>query len=119
MNGNMLRVLPVVLVLLFVSCGGSGDDDGGPGPSPSPWSSCGTGDTVFDMPTRVERVKIAADYSEHSSNFIAHIGGDLVVNELIGTGFDSTHFEGTYLTDGGVAEITHSSGVRWCFTEVR
>jgi len=118
MHMNMLRLLPVALVLLFVSCGGSGDD-GGPGPSASPWSSCGTGDTVFDMPTRVERVKIAADYSEHSSNFIVKIGGDLMVNELIDTGYDSTHFEGTYLTDGGAVEILHSSGVRSCFTEGR
>ncbi|MEO8484300.1 MAG: choice-of-anchor D domain-containing protein [Acidobacteriota bacterium] len=79
----------------------------------------GTGDTVFTMPTSVARVKITADYTRNSSNFIVKVGGRLVVNELIGTGWGTTHFEGTYAVTGGQTEITNSSGVAWSFTEVR
>jgi len=72
------------------------------------------------MPTAVSRVKITADYQGRSSNFIVEIGGRLVVNELIGDAWpNGRHFEGTYVTSGGVVAITHSSGVAWTFTEVR
>jgi len=83
------------------------------------WTKTGVGDTVFDMPTTISRVKITGDYTSHSSNFIVHIGGHYVVNELLGTSWGQTHFEGTYLTTGGVTEILSSSGVSWSFTEVR
>lgn len=71
------------------------------------------------MPTSVTRVKITADFPGRSSNFIVKIGGRLIVNELLGTSFTGPHFEGTYVTTGGVVEITNSSGVTWTFTEVR
>lgn len=79
----------------------------------------GKGDTVFDMPTTVRRVTITAHYTGYSSNFIVHIGGEHLVNELVGTGWNAVDFSGTYLTSGGVVEITKSSGVSWTFTEVR
>jgi len=82
------------------------------------WSAAGSGDTVFDMPTYVSRVKITGTYNRYSSNFIVYIAGHLVVNELLGTGWDSTYFEGTYVTNGGTVEIKYSSGVAWTFTEV-
>lgn len=84
-----------------------------------PWSHGGTGDNVFDMPRTVSRVKITGDYTRNSSNFVVYIAGDLVVNELLGTGWHVTHFEGTYLTGGGTVEVKQSSGVNWTFTEVR
>jgi hypothetical protein len=79
----------------------------------------GVGDTVFDIPSTVTRVRIIADYGGFTSNFIVRIAGSLVVNELIGTGWGTTHFDGTYLIHGGTAQITNSSGVHWLFTEVR
>jgi hypothetical protein len=42
-----------------------------------------------------------------------------VVNELLGTGWGRVDFDGTYLTSGGVVQITDSSGVAWSFTQVR
>lgn len=83
------------------------------------WTAAGNGDSVFDMPTKVTRVKIVADYTKNSSNWIVKIGGKLTVNELIGTGWGQTHIEGTYLTTGDVVEITNSTGVAWSFTEIR
>jgi hypothetical protein len=83
------------------------------------WKVSGTGDTVFDMPTYISRVKITGDYTRYSSNFIVYIGGRLIVNELVGTGWGLPHFEGTYLTSGGVVQIKSSSGVAWTFTEVK
>jgi hypothetical protein len=79
----------------------------------------GSGDTVFDLPSYVTRIRITADYTAFTSNFIVRIGGRLVVNELVGTAYNQTHFDGTYAISGGTVEITNSSGVRWSFTEVR
>jgi hypothetical protein len=89
-------------------------------PVPPPiFTASGTGDNVFTIPSYVTRIKVTGDYSGFSSNFIVHVAGHGLVNELIGTGWGTTHFEGTYLTTGGVTEILSSSGVRWTFTEVR
>lgn len=80
----------------------------------------GTGDTVFTIPSTVTQIHIHAEYRGSSQNFIVRIASRLVVNEIIGTfGGRSTTFDGTYLTSGGVTEITNSSGVSWTFTEVR
>ena len=81
------------------------------------WKKSGKGDTVFDMPTYVERVRIIGTYNGYSSNFIVWVGGDLLVNELLGTGWSQTRYDGTLLTTGGVVEIQHSSGVSWSFEE--
>jgi hypothetical protein len=82
------------------------------------WTKSGKGNMVFDMPTDVSRVKITGKYTGYSSNFIVWVGGDLLVNELLGTGWGTTYYEGTHLTTGGVVEIEDSNGVSWSFTEV-
>ena len=79
----------------------------------------GEGDTVFDMPTHVRRVRIVGTFAGNSSNFIVHIGGQHLVNELLGTFWGPTTYDGILATTGGVVEITSSSGVSWSFTEVR
>lgn len=100
--------------------GGAAINVSGTGINNAPiFSRSGSGDTVFDMPTSVTRIRIQADYGAFSSNFIVHIGGNHIVNELLGTSWGKTHFDGTYLTTGGVVEITNSSGVSWSFVEVR
>lgn len=85
-----------------------------------PFSRSGVGDTVFDLPSTITRIRITAVYTRASSNFIVKIAGRLIVNELLGTFWNQTSFSGTYLiAGGGVVEITDSSGVAWSFTEVR
>jgi hypothetical protein len=79
----------------------------------------GSGDTVFDMPTDVSRIHVVGTYTGYSSNFIVKVGGRLLVNELLGTGWSMTRYDGTLLTTGGVVAITNSSGVNWSFEEVR
>lgn len=83
------------------------------------YARSGTGDTVFDMPTYIARVRVQATYAGNSSNFVVYVAGRLLVNELLGRGWNMTAFDGTYLTSGGVTEIRLSSGVAWTFTEVR
>jgi hypothetical protein len=84
------------------------------------WSVAGTGDTVFDMPRTVERVKITGTYTKSSSsNFVVWIDHDLIVNELVGSHWGQVTFSGTYAVSGGQVEIESSSGVKWTFTEVR
>jgi hypothetical protein len=83
------------------------------------WSNTGRGNTVFDMPTYIRRVRITADYGDRGSNFIVKIGGRLVVNELVGTRWNQPHYEGIHAVTGGAVEITDSSGIAWSFLEVR
>jgi hypothetical protein len=86
---------------------------------PAPWTVSGANDTVFDMPSYIRRVRITGSFPGRSSNFIVHIGAQYVVNELLGTSWGRSTFEGTYVTSGGAVEITHSAGVNWTFTQVR
>jgi hypothetical protein len=81
----------------------------------------GVGDSVFDMPPDVARVRIVGTYRGSSENFIVRIGGRLLVNEIIGRccGLRET-YDGTLLTGGGgVTEIRLSPGVEWSIREVR
>lgn len=115
------RAVAVVFLLVLVACGGSSDSTPKPTPLPAQlFTRTGTGNTVFDMPTYVARVRITATYTGSGSNFIVKIGGNLIVNELLGTSFGPLTYAGTHLTGGGgVTEITNSTGVAWTFTEVR
>lgn len=84
------------------------------------FSRTGAGDSVFDMPVDVARVRIIGIYNGNSSNFIVRIGGRLIVNELIGDAWGSRRYDGILLTGGGgVTAITNSSGVNWSFEEIR
>lgn len=86
------------------------------------FTKSGTGDSVFDMPTTVKRVRIQGTPTTSCQNFIVHIGsGVSVVNVILGTCSvaDARTLDGTYLTTGGVVSITSSTGIQWTFTEVR
>ena len=86
------------------------------------FTESGSGNTVFDMPTTVARVHIIGDYTGAYANFMVRIGGGSpVVNVILGTSeyANSTHYDATALTTGGVVSITDSDGVSWSFTEVR
>jgi hypothetical protein len=86
-----------------------------------PFSRSGSGANVFDMPSTVTRVRIIGDYGGSCENFIVRIAGRLIVNEILGSCSVATtgrHFDGTFLTSGGVVEVTSSSGISWSFTQV-
>lgn len=85
------------------------------------YTNSGSGDTVFDMPTYIRRIRVVGVYNGYGSNFIVRIGGSLAVNEILG---DTTigigrRYEGTLQTTGGAVVITNSSGVQWSFEETR
>lgn len=85
------------------------------------FSRSGVGDTVFDMPLDVARIRVVGTYNGSSQNFIMRIGGRLIVNEIIGTCCGNTpRYEGTLLTGGGgTVEVRSSSGVSWSIEEIR
>ncbi len=83
------------------------------------FTNSGTGNMVFTMPTSVSRIHIVGAYPGASSNFVVSIGGQNVINEMIGTSQTPMVSDGVYLTTGGLVQITLSSGVAWTFTEVR
>lgn len=90
--------------------------------TPTPlFTRAGSGANVFDMPTTVSRIRIQATYGGSCENFIVHIAGKGVVNEILGTCSVASGrtFDGTFVTGGGVVEVLFSSGVGWTFTEVR
>lgn len=107
--------LVLALALLVGSCGGSSPS----APSRPLFQKSGIGDDVFDMPTDVTRVKITGQYSGSGSNFVVWVGGQLKVNEILGTDWPSTTYSGTLAVTGGETRIENSSGVAWSFTEVR
>ena len=82
------------------------------------------GNTVFDMPGDVVRLRIFGRWSGRgTSNFIVHINGRSVVNEILR---DRGTYEGVHIvpsaprTQNSVAEIVSSSEiVEWRFTEER
>ena len=119
----MRKAIILVTLLGLVACGGgspTAPPTTPPTTLPAIFTISGTGDNVFNLPTRIDRIKITGTFSGFAGNFIVWIAGRLVVNELMGTGFNQTVFEGTYLiTAGGTVQITNSTGVTWTFTEVR
>lgn len=89
-----------------------------PAPAPVMWTMSGTGNTVFDMPTSVSRVRIQGTWTQQdTSNFIVYVRGRLVVNEVLRT---SITYDGTHLvTGGGLVEIVSSNQIRWTFTQTQ
>ena len=88
----------------------------------APWSRSGTGNNVFDAPSYVNRVRIQGEYDGYSTNFIVRCDGRTVVNELLGTGWGATTYDGTHSVSSCSRkefEVRLSSGVSWTFTEVR
>lgn len=87
-----------------------------------PFRRTGSGANVFDIPSYVSRIHITADYGGSCENFIVHIAGRSVVNEILGrcsVGI-GPHYDGTHLiTGGGVTEVKFATGVNWSFEEVR
>lgn len=87
--------------------------------APTPlFTVSGTGNTVFDMPASVARVRIQGRWlNRDTSNFVVRIGGRLIVNEILRTvlTYDAIHLTG----GGGVTEIVSSGAIAWTFTEVR
>jgi hypothetical protein len=79
----------------------------------------GSGDMVFDLPSRIAAYRIQATYPGAGSNFIVHVDRNALVNELLGTSWSSTEFAAIHiLPASGRVEITNSSGVVWSFTEL-
>lgn len=78
----------------------------------------GRGDDVFKLPPDPGPIHIHASYAGDGSNFIVHLDGRAWINEILGTRWDSTVYDGTLLPHGGTTvEITDSSGVSWSFAE--
>ncbi|MEO7160638.1 MAG: hypothetical protein ABJA84_03445 [Polaromonas sp.] len=137
----------ILLTIFLLGCGGGGGNPGtcsgsaiycaeaagsggstskpgtpGGGSTAGLFTKSGTGDTVFEIPARVTRIRIqgSVTVAGKDSNFIVHIAGKSVVNEIIGASRSPVTFDGTYLLNGGgTVEISSSSGVSWTFTEVQ
>lgn len=101
------------------------------GAPPTNWERSGTGPALFDLPVRIERIRIDAEYHGFSENFVVWCGGPgdeggLLVNKIIGTGL-GTRYSGfhsarrRYNRSGEPCRelhIKYSQGVRWTVTEV-
>lgn len=118
----------VVLALACILAFGCGQHDDSPGTGPSqlnvnafpPWSMAGTGNNVFDKPSYVARVRIVGRYSGFSQNFIVWCRPNLLVNEILGTGWPSTAYDGVHRVDNcPTIEVANSTGVTWTVSEAR
>lgn len=88
----------------------------------SPWRRAGRGNNAFSIPSDLVRLRITGFYGDFSTNFVVYINGRLVVNELLGTGWSQTSYNGVHVIpegDGsGLLQILFSSGVDWSITQV-
>jgi hypothetical protein len=86
------------------------------------FSRTGVGVTVFDMPLDVQRVRIIGIYTGSCQNFIVHLRGRGLVNEILGScsiGIGQ-RYDGIHQTNGGgTVEVLNASGVSWSFEELR
>ena len=80
------------------------------------WTRSGKGNTVFDMPATVMRVRIHGTWDRTSnSNFIVRVAGRLVLNEILR---ETITYDGVHLLPGGgVTEIISSSAISWVFSQ--
>lgn len=87
---------------------------------PPLWVRSGSGDDVFAMPTHVARARVTGDCPGFVCSFSVRLPDRFLFSVVIGTGFQSTHHEGVYVTTGtGRETVVSGSSVAWTFTEVR
>jgi hypothetical protein len=119
-NKTLFAVL--TLAASLVAC--SHDNPAAPSQPPPPtplYQLNGNGNQVFDVPRSVSRLRVIADYAGSCQNFIMHIGGRSIANEILGSCAVAIgrHYEATVNTTGGAGETVNSSGVSWQITELR
>lgn len=79
----------------------------------------GTGDTAFEIPSSVKKIRIQAAAIGGVTNFFVKIDGVPIVTKVIGPTEVPTDYSGDHLIgDGGTVQITFSSGATWKFTEI-
>ena len=82
----------------------------------APWRSKGTGNSVFDKPTNVTRVRITGETLGESQNFIVACGERSILNTIVGDkGYIGVH----KMDSCGEVEIKDSDGVMWTFVGIR
>jgi len=123
-------IIALLASTILAACGGGGPDTGvcvfapsdcrssptAPNTTPTnpSFSRTGTGDTTFILPSTVTVVRIQAQFTGSTSNFIVRVGSDLVVNTIVGTSAASQTHDGTYVVaPGATVTITNSNGVSW------
>lgn len=82
------------------------------------FTKSGFGNTVFTLPAYVGLVRVTGHFVDtgSNSNFIVHLNGFSLINEILrGTDYSGTHLT----TGGGLIEIVSSGSIDWTFTEVR
>ena len=88
-------------------------------PASGLFSKSGSGDQVFDLPSRSGRYRVTGAFPGTSSNFIVYVSGSLAINSIIGSSQSPTTFDGVYtLPINGRVETRNSSGVSWSFVEL-
>jgi hypothetical protein len=78
----------------------------------------GTGDTVFNLPATVTRLRIQATHGGSAHNFVVKVGAVTVVDTQVGTSVSPPSFDSTLSVPAGAkVEVLDSSGVNWSFTQ--
>lgn len=89
----------------------------------------GVGNTAFDMPKDVARLRIIGINNGRFENFIVYVADRLVVNEIIGTAASlGIRYQGDHQVPAAcaaatgttcVVEVRLSPGIQWSFEELR
>ena len=120
-NGGQVAEFPPGRIVFQIRCDDS--DAGAPSTTPTPagWSASGQGPNFFTKPIDAVRVRIRSSFSGNAGNFIVWCRApsqDLIVNELIGSGFGNTGTEGVYrMANCTDVEVDTEQNAQWWFTQ--
>ena len=119
-NGGQVAEFPPGRIVFQIRCDDAGGG-GGPTPVPAGWSASGQGPSYFNKPIDVVRVRIESKFSGHAGNFIIWCrapASDLIVNELIGSGFGNDGTVGVYrMAQCTDVEVDTEQNASWTFTQ--
>ena len=117
-NQGSVKEFPPGRIVFQIRCQ---DTDGGGTPTQTRWSASGRGPSHFDKPINVARVRIQSRFSGYSGNFIVWCRSpstDLIVNELIGTGWGNDGTVGICrMANCTEVEVDTEQTASWTFTQ--
>ena len=91
-------------------------------PPPAGWSRSGTGANIFNKPRNITRIRIRANYSGRSQNFVVWCRNpaNLIVNEILGSSSIASGptYVGIHNMPCRTVEVKYSRGIRWTFQQV-
>ena len=120
-NGGQVAEFPPGRIVFQIRCDDTGTNPPPTTPVPAGWSASGRGPNFFTKPIGAVRVRIRSSFSGNAGNFVVWCRApesNLIVNELIGSGFGNTGTDGIYrMANCTDVEVDTEQGAQWWFSQ--